>query len=133
MTALRHRMLEDMQVRNLSPHTQRGTVKLRASILILCPTCRVHESTAIFCGSITQVFVNLTLPCPWAQELAMTVFDEQTGGPPRGRWHPGSHSHRNTRDAISVQMANTTTRAATSPTWADQVLPCQIPESNDTA
>ena len=68
-----------------------------------------------------------------AQELAMTVFDEQTGGPPRGRWHPGSHSHRNTRDAISVQMANTTTRAATSPTWADQVLPCQIPESNDTA
>ena len=34
MTALRHRMLEDMQVRNLSPHTQRGTVKLMASTLI---------------------------------------------------------------------------------------------------
>jgi len=34
MTALRHRMLEDMQVRNLSSHTQRGIVELRASTLI---------------------------------------------------------------------------------------------------
>lgn len=34
MAALRHRMLEDMQVLNLSLHTQRGTARLRASTLI---------------------------------------------------------------------------------------------------
>ena len=44
-----------------------------------------------------------------------------------------SHSQRKTRDAISVHTPKTTRSAATSPRWADHGLPCQMPDSSETA
>src|ERR1022692_4384168 len=51
----------------------------------------------------------------------------------RGPHFRHNYSQRNTFAESAVQTANTTTRAATSPRWADHASPFQIPWSSDTA
>src|SRR5580698_1244426 len=55
------------------------------------------------------------------------------GAPPGRQLLPAVYSQRKTFDDSAVQIANTTTSAATSPMCADHASPLKIPSSSDTA
>ena len=88
MSPLRRRMIEDMQIRNLSPHTQRvyveqivrftrhfrkspeylGPAEIRTYLLYLANDRRLAASSIIVTVSALRFFYTVTLKRPWVVE-----------------------------------------------------------------
>ena len=99
MSPLRRRMIEDMQIRNLTPNTQRvyvaqvirfachfgkspdllGPPEIRTYLLHLTQERRLAASSIIVTVSALRFFYHTTLKRPWAVE------DDIPAGKQRGR------------------------------------------------
>jgi site-specific recombinase XerD len=96
MTPLRQRMLEDMQVRNLSPHTQRaytdqvarfaryfhrspdqlGPEEIRTYLVYLTTERRLAPSTIIIAVAALRFVYTVTLGKPWAVQTVIPAPKE---------------------------------------------------------